>query len=126
MSVAISWANKMQLAKCDIMVGFPISSHIYIMLCSSTAGLYTHSSNNYVLTCSLYPRPLSYYTNVHIQLVDVYMHMVYIHHHNTHHYLGVVVDCQTKMVKFRSIAAVTTCPKLEKRVSTFLITISDL
>ena len=29
MSVAISWANKIQLAKCDIMVGFPISSHIY-------------------------------------------------------------------------------------------------
>ena len=29
MSVAISWANKMQLAKCDIMVGFPISSHIW-------------------------------------------------------------------------------------------------
>ena len=29
MSVAISCANKMQLAKCDIMVGFPISSHIY-------------------------------------------------------------------------------------------------
>ena len=28
MSVAISWANKMQLAKCDMMVGFPISSHI--------------------------------------------------------------------------------------------------
>ena len=28
MSVAISWGNKMQLAKCDIMVGFPISSHI--------------------------------------------------------------------------------------------------
>ena len=28
--VAISWANiKMQLAKCDIMVGFAISSHIY-------------------------------------------------------------------------------------------------
>ena len=31
MSVAISWANKMQLAKCDIMVGFPISSHIYTL-----------------------------------------------------------------------------------------------
>ena len=30
MTVAISWANKMQLAKCDIMVGFPISSHIYV------------------------------------------------------------------------------------------------
>ena len=29
MSVAISWDNKMQLAKCDITVGFPISSHIY-------------------------------------------------------------------------------------------------
>ena len=29
MSVAISWADKMQLAKCDIMVGFPISSHIF-------------------------------------------------------------------------------------------------
>ena len=28
MSVAVSWANKMQLAKCDIMVSFPISSHI--------------------------------------------------------------------------------------------------
>ena len=32
MSVAISWANKMQLAKCDIMVGFPISSHIIIII----------------------------------------------------------------------------------------------
>ena len=29
MSVAISWDNKMQLAKCDITVGFPISSHIF-------------------------------------------------------------------------------------------------
>ena len=28
MSVAISWARKVQLAKCDIMVGFPKSSHI--------------------------------------------------------------------------------------------------
>ena len=28
MSVAISWANKKQLAKCAYMVGFPISSHI--------------------------------------------------------------------------------------------------
>ena len=42
------------------------------MLCSSTADLYTHISNTYVLTCFFYPRPLSYYTNVHIQLVDVY------------------------------------------------------
>ena len=32
MSVAISWANKMQLAKCDIMVGFQISSHILKIL----------------------------------------------------------------------------------------------
>ena len=32
MSVAISWANKMQLAKCDIMVGSPISSHIAVVL----------------------------------------------------------------------------------------------
>ena len=32
MSVAISWANKMQLAKCDIIVdSFPISSHIYVL-----------------------------------------------------------------------------------------------
>ena len=29
MSVAISWANKKQLAKCVYMVGFPIFSHIY-------------------------------------------------------------------------------------------------
>ena len=27
MSVAISWAKKVQLAKCDISVGFPKSSH---------------------------------------------------------------------------------------------------
>ena len=31
MSVAISWANKKQLAKCAYMVGFPIFSHIYII-----------------------------------------------------------------------------------------------
>ena len=48
MSVAISWANKMQLAKCDIMVGFPISSHICSFtssqLCSYIAirSLYVH------------------------------------------------------------------------------------
>ena len=29
MSVAISWANKKQLAKCAYMVGFPIFSHIW-------------------------------------------------------------------------------------------------
>ena len=29
MSVAISWANKKQLAKCAYMVGFPMFSHIY-------------------------------------------------------------------------------------------------
>ena len=39
MSVAISWANKMQLAKCDIMVGFPISSHIYLLLVISKFSL---------------------------------------------------------------------------------------
>ena len=32
MSVAISWDNKMQLAKCDILVGLPISSHMYVLL----------------------------------------------------------------------------------------------
>ena len=31
MSVAISWAKKVQLAKCDIMVGFPKFSHIYVV-----------------------------------------------------------------------------------------------
>ena len=30
MSVAISWAKKVQLARCDISVGFPKSSHIYL------------------------------------------------------------------------------------------------
>ena len=29
MNVAISWAKKVQLAKCDISVSFPKSSHIY-------------------------------------------------------------------------------------------------
>ena len=32
MSVTISWAKKVQLAKCDISVGFPKSSHIWMML----------------------------------------------------------------------------------------------
>ena len=36
MSVAISWANKKQLAKCAYMVGFPISSHT---LCVSSFNL---------------------------------------------------------------------------------------
>ena len=36
MSVAISWDNKMQLAKCDIMVGFPISSHIFCIVVRAT------------------------------------------------------------------------------------------
>ena len=31
MNVAISWAKKVQLAKCDILVGFPKSSHILCM-----------------------------------------------------------------------------------------------
>ena len=42
MSVAISWANKMQLAKCDIMVDFPISSHIYSDSYVQVAGTYHH------------------------------------------------------------------------------------
>ena len=41
MSVAISWANKMQLAKCDIMVGFLISSHI-LLPSQQTLLDYTH------------------------------------------------------------------------------------
>ena len=44
MSVAISWDNKMQLAKCDIMVGFPISSHIYIHAYKHT-GMHTYIAN---------------------------------------------------------------------------------
>ena len=39
MSVAISWANKMQFAKCDITVGFPISSHILYILAQLIATL---------------------------------------------------------------------------------------
>ena len=45
MSVAISWDNKMQLAKCDITVGFPISSHIYTRLWESI-----HMGMEYVLS----------------------------------------------------------------------------
>ena len=37
MSVAISWDNKMQLAKCDITVGFPIFSHICVSTCSASS-----------------------------------------------------------------------------------------
>ena len=32
MSVSICWTNKMEQAKCDISVGFPISSHIIIAI----------------------------------------------------------------------------------------------
>ena len=32
MSVAISWAKKVQLAKCDILVGFPKSSYIFLCM----------------------------------------------------------------------------------------------
>ena len=34
-SVAISWAKKVELAKCDTSVGFPKSSHIYVYVCTS-------------------------------------------------------------------------------------------
>ena len=40
MSVAISWASKKQLAKCDIMVGFRISSHIYVIYKPWQLGVY--------------------------------------------------------------------------------------
>ena len=78
-----------------------IVSGVLIMLRNSIADLYSHITVTLCTNLFLYPiaRPLSYYTNIHIQLVYVYiymyiymhMHMVYIHHHNTHHYL-VVVD----------------------------------
>ena len=41
MSVAVSWANKKQLAKCAYMVGFPISSHI-LYLCVITFVTYVN------------------------------------------------------------------------------------
>ena len=44
MSVAISWANKMQLAKCDIMVGFPKSSHIYVLSTGFYSSMYVCNS----------------------------------------------------------------------------------
>ena len=31
MGVGISWANKMEKAQCDISVGFPKSSHIFVL-----------------------------------------------------------------------------------------------
>ena len=67
MSVAISWANKMQLAKCDIMVGFPISSHIFIMLRArllATEAVHDGRSsgeNNYRLY-RLFPKPCPLYS----------------------------------------------------------------
>ena len=36
MSVAISWAKKVQLARCDDSVGFPKSSHIYAYITPTT------------------------------------------------------------------------------------------
>ena len=48
MSVAISWANKMQLAKCDIIVGFPISSHICRTFPYTKTFLTQHMANKLV------------------------------------------------------------------------------
>ena len=42
MSVAINWDNKMHLAKCDIMVGFPISSHILSINQDCSVRVYRH------------------------------------------------------------------------------------
>ena len=94
---------------CDVMREFKLLiSYALIVpgvlntLHNSTTDLYSHIT--YVTLCTnlfLYPiaRPLSYYTSIHIQLVDVYiymhMHTVYIHHHNTHHRL-VVVDSHAR------------------------------
>ena len=63
MSVAISWDNKMQLAECDIMVGFPISSHIYVLAVwewilkhdhSVTQGLYHFTAPAYMHYLPIY------------------------------------------------------------------------
>ena len=43
MSVAISWANKKQLARCDISVSFPKSSHIW---CTERCRAHTHTNIN--------------------------------------------------------------------------------
>ena len=48
MSMAISWDDKMDFTLCDIMIGFPISSHIY-----GLGGRDTHS-----------------HTHMHIDFVD--------------------------------------------------------
>ena len=77
---------------CDVMREFKllISYAIIVpgvlnMLHNSTTDLYSHIA--YVTLCTnlfLYPiaRPLSYYTNIHIQLVDVYIYIyIYIHVH---------------------------------------------
>ena len=113
------------------------------MLHNSTTDLYSHIT--YVTLCTnlflyLIAGPLSYYTNIHIQLFDVYiymhMHTVYIHHHNTHHRL-VVVDSHARHAQLfpaRSLnsearaAAIRTCPGEASFVifTTFLITFSDL
>ena len=57
MSVAISWANKRQFAKCDIMVSFPVSSHKYI-LSLKTALLFSSllaSTNSGVASLTVMP-----------------------------------------------------------------------
>ena len=60
MSMGISWAKKVQLAKCDISVGFPKSSHIWFfsmslllsLLLSSSAALnfcFSSSGDNFLI-----------------------------------------------------------------------------
>ena len=58
MSVAISWANKTQLAKCDIMVGFPIPvTYVHVLLFVSTTNNYvTITYVNTYVQVSLYVR----------------------------------------------------------------------
>ena len=70
MSVAISWTNKKQLAKCDIMVGFPISSHIYVHLYVCTMKLTkvcsTYSMYIHIVTILLFMTiTIKVYFNLH-------------------------------------------------------------
>ena len=51
MSVAISWGNKVQLAKCDIMVSFPKSGHILLLYITCiVATTYKNSINIFINT----------------------------------------------------------------------------
>ena len=74
MSVAISWANKKQLAKCVYMVCFPISSHKLSISVFHTNGQFSHIIGKGQLSK---PYDVTVNTNNQLLVADIAHHCIY-------------------------------------------------